>query len=120
MITRQEFLKALDVVNAYNKQIVKEVEKMLNEHELSKPYINLCDGGLLINTDFHVKLYDSVLFYFQMHDLKHYLTVTKETLTVNDLKRIELSRFRKLRGVGEVKIRELLWFCRINDIELLP
>jgi hypothetical protein len=105
-ITKEEYLKALKIVNDYKAQTelhYKDVVLQLNS--LSK-FANVNKDMNLNDTDCSVELYNS-LYSFDINK-------------VSDLSELSLSRFSWKKGVGRVRINELKELCFYAGITLKP
>ena len=101
MITKEEFLKAVETINAYTEQVKKET--ITYDVDLQETIIE--------NLDFSVRTKNTLKGHFGLNPFEH---------KVKDLSKISRNKLCKLRGVGSKTISEIIFFCDKANIKLLP
>lgn len=94
MITREEFLKAIETINAYKKQVSEQFEKMksdLDEKDFS--HLELNENTSIYDADLSVKSMNILRF--------------AEIEKLGDLKEFKRSDLFRFRGLGKKGLNEI-------------
>ena len=119
MITYEEFVKAMDTVLLYQKQIKETLLKI----EEVVPMVGYSENGTLGSLNMTVRLYN--ILRYNQYDLIDGLEVDRSRNAFNDLpisclSQISISNLRSKRIAGKKTIDEFKHICAINNIEPKP
>lgn len=112
MITREQFIAALDIVEKYKQQCYNDIYLINNveNHELK----TLRETSLL-DIDISVRCKNQIVVYFRDILNEHNYV----NLFVSDLAKISIREFKRMRNVGAKSIKELKALCNKAKINLL-
>lgn len=110
MIQKNEYLQALVIINEYKKQLLTELKNIPCTLEDRRDLY-------LIDADISTRLLNT-LRCAKRTDTNKYYDLHKDM--VSELAYLSLKEFQKNRNVGNKTIQELIGFCKVNNITLLP
>ena len=109
-ISKEEYLKALNIVLEYQKHIKCEFEEV-EKNKIITPDMRLVDVDII-----SIRLHNCLRSYPPMYNTYTYY----KNATVENLKNISLSDFKRHRNVGPLSINNLLEVCALAGIKLKP
>jgi hypothetical protein len=128
-ITHQEYKDALQIVNAYIRQVEKDLDK-LEEHlkdikkerkvsttPIKAPDIedDLDETIFITKYCVTVRLRNAIYEYYFNHNLLN----EDKTMLIENLKYVDKKQFNELRNIGKKTFTELEDFAEYNNIKLL-
>ena len=106
MITREEYLKAVQLIQDYRVQINSEIDGL-----------NLIHQEDLVSDHLNRKILHALIYYAQ-GNTKFKLNINKE-IKVKDFKlNVPLKEIRRIRGIGNRGMEELIEFCTKINIKI--
>tara|TARA_R110002167_G_scaffold47387_2_gene140371 strand:+ start:575 stop:952 length:378 start_codon:yes stop_codon:yes gene_type:complete len=106
MITREEYLKAVQLIQDYRIQINSEIDGL-----------NLIHQEDLVSDHLNRKILHALIYYAQ-GNTKFKLNINKE-IKVKDFKlNVPLKEIRRIRGIGNRGMEELIEFCTKINIKI--
>jgi DNA-directed RNA polymerase alpha subunit len=101
MITKEEFLKAVEIINTYTEQVKKET--------------------IAYKIDLKETLIEDVGFSIRARNLLAFgLALNPFETKVKELSKVSKREMFLLRGYGKKTISEIIYFCEKANIKLLP
>ena len=112
MITKKEFLKALEIVNEYKRQTEKQFEEMqkhLNESNFDKKNIVNKKQTIISKSGLSIKALNACVYaYFLQDENSNRIDYSyRDKLNLEDLKNIKRSDFKKFPNTGVKTIQEI-------------
>ena len=107
MITREEYLKAVKLINDYRVQINSEIDGL-----------NLIHQEDLITDHLKMSIVNALMFYSQSAYNDYDLNINRET-RVKDFKiNMPLKQIRRINRIGNRGVEELIEFCTKINIKI--
>lgn len=116
MVTKEEFKAAMEVVNAYKKQLEDELHYVNDEINNIPKYYGANKDSILV--DFCSNAFINKIYYYFKFTLKQ--PIEYQYIKVSDLSKISIKKFSKERFVGIKMCNELKELCLVTDVKLLP
>lgn len=114
-ITHQEYKDALLIVNLYRFQVeehLKEVKEETKKIELENNNIKY-----LHQTNCSASLHNRIVDYINSYTNSFYRH--SDSISIDYLKKIDIRKFRQIRGVGKKTLEDLKLICLSLNIELI-
>lgn len=120
MVTKEQFLNAIDIVKEYKKQCQQEI-KTINEilktanaklkmSSESDPYIN--------ETDMSVRLLNLIACHYDSYNIKNESSGFGKKIRVSELSKIPLYDLLVWRGCGEAMVQEFQRICNMYNVKI--
>jgi hypothetical protein len=119
MITKEQFLAAVEIINKYKQQCIEKIESYCND-DIKFIKSNFIDKDdyikAAVNDVITVRLYNVLMVYFRTYHSIRYDEL--HLLKFSDLSYLSMKDFRKVRNVGKRSYDELKEI--LNKLNIIP
>lgn len=109
MITREEFLKAVEVIRQYKAQLQEQMLEVQNVEDELPPNVNITRDTLIEDANMTVRLFNILHWNFYRK---------RENKTIGELENLSVSEFLSFRNSGRKTLQQLQELCAYAGIQL--